>query len=641
MLSNSSVFLSPGCLYGQRFRKSRGLEEDGSGSQGCESRVRQSLCRRKVRLERPGPGHRDRVAAIVRIWNEAQSRGRIGRCTVSSSFLLHVLQILAPWVTLSGCDKALGKTEGNSFDKVGRKGVGQKVFVNWYDSDGSGLPVQFVSGNQSVEQSFRRSLYGREVSNGQSHRKWRKMVLEWQSHGSLFTSGYSLKGVTAKYRRREGRDTNRVVWRVGNRHDQIPMEFQVLQWVRGQRLMTITCRTSGGVRREKVRENTWLMTRQWNAIRLIGGELVTARGVLFYGIGPNGESGYSGPTKVMVGRLRKLFLDDGLIINYRWSGKQANDEEITIAQWDGIPPMQARVQRLVKRSGAHKNRKENLRRKREIMSNIRGFAWINSKALRNKERLVLSAIVACEGSTKGVFYTVRSALILIVWFRLNLGYHGRGIRGKNFILGKLGSLEETLGKDTKEQRLGVMAEGVAQLLENLSFSEEELLEIGDSEGELSGQITGSEKWLVGKLISPEMVDTEGFDGPFQFEDWLKVELGQQKVQKKKLGIVYKNPRVANEIEEAGEGSSAERLTDAGKGLFQRDKGRTGGISGQRARIVKRTLQGKNEVCNPIAAKRNRVTVSYQGCEDDEVSEATSPVKINPTVEAASQPCREQ
>ncbi|KAK8985070.1 hypothetical protein V6N11_076762 [Hibiscus sabdariffa] len=110
--------------------------------------------------------------------------------------------------------------------------------------------------------------------------------------------------------------------------------------------------------------------------------------------------------------------------------------------------------------------------------------------------------------------------------------------------------------------------------------------------------------------------------------------------KKKLGIVYKSPRGITEREEPGDGSSDERSMEIGKGMNQRDKGKVGGSSSHRTRMVKRTLQGKNEVCNPIAAKRNRTTVSIQGCEDDEISKASSPVKINPTVEAASQPRRE-
>ncbi|KAK8631871.1 hypothetical protein V6N13_028648 [Hibiscus sabdariffa] len=363
-----------------------GVEEEGSGSQGCESRVRQTSCRRKVRLERPCPGHRHRVAAIVRIWNEAQSRGGNGRCTVSSSFLLPVLQILAPWVTLSDRVKALGKSEGTRFGMVGSKVVGQKVFDIWYDSDGSGLPVRFLTGNQAVEQSFRGSLSGREANNGQSYRKGREMVIGRQAQGCIVTSGEGLEGVIAKFRRRERGDNKWEGCPERNRQVQMPMELRMLQWVRSQRLMTITCRANEGVRREKGREDTWWMTRLWNAIRSVGGETVHTRWAMIWWNGLNGESWYSGPTKILLGWLRNQLFDDGLIINDRLSGRQANDGKIQMAQWDGTPPMQARALRLVKRSGPHKNRKENLRRKREIMGNIRGFAWINSKLLRNKER---------------------------------------------------------------------------------------------------------------------------------------------------------------------------------------------------------------------------------------------------------------
>ncbi|KAK8670428.1 hypothetical protein V6N13_037046 [Hibiscus sabdariffa] len=148
-------------------------------------------------------------------------------------------------------------------------------------------------------------------------------------------------------------------------------------------------------------------------------------------------------------------------------------------------------------------------------------------------------------------------------------------------------------------------------------------------------------WLMkaGLRKRVSMQRPDGFEGPFQYGDWLKVDMGQP-LRRKKLGIVYKNPRRTVGLTEGGEGSTEERSMGIGKGTVQKDRGRTGVSGGLRFRTSKRMLQGKNEVCNPIAMKKSRQSLSCQGCDEDEVSEATSPIKIIPTVEAAGQPRRE-
>ncbi|KAK8511806.1 hypothetical protein V6N13_029397 [Hibiscus sabdariffa] len=133
---------------------------------------------------------------------------------------------------------------------------------------------------------------------------------------------------------------------------------------------------------------------------------------------------------------------------------------------------------------------------------------------------------------------------------------------------------------------------------------------------------------------------DGLEGPFQYGEWLKVDMGEQRAEKKKLGIVYKHPRQVAGMTEEGQSSNEEQLADKGMGMVQREKGKQTGARGLRFRNTKRTLQGKNEVCNQISSKMPKKSASFQGCEEDEASKATSPKKINPTVEAASQPRRE-
>ncbi|KAK8634853.1 hypothetical protein V6N13_022733 [Hibiscus sabdariffa] len=160
-----------------------------------------------------------------------------------------------------------------------------------------------------------------------------------------------------------------------------------------------------------------------------------------------------------------------------------------------------------------------------------------------------------------------------------------------------------------------MAEEVAGLMENLKFSEEELVDVNaDGEG-MFEPLEGSEKWVV------DLAKGQG-------------------TLRRKQGIVYAN-REQGQSNPEGSGehllSSQEVETFS---LKQRDRGKSTGIMSSVPRAVKRTLKGKNEVCNPIAPKKSK-TVSVIGRDEDEFSEASSPIKFSaPTLEAGCQPRRE-
>ncbi|KAL4347289.1 hypothetical protein GQ457_17G007720 [Hibiscus cannabinus] len=68
-----------------------------------------------------------------------------------------------------------------------------------------------------------------------------------------------------------------------------------------------------------------------------------------------------------------------------------------------------------------------------------------------------------------------------------------------------------------------MADEMEKQMENLNFSEEELSDLGGSEFTQMGNKEGSEKWLVGKLISPNLVDT-GFLIRVFFAVWQETPL---------------------------------------------------------------------------------------------------------------------
>ncbi|KAK9031990.1 hypothetical protein V6N11_056275 [Hibiscus sabdariffa] len=133
-----------------------------------------------------------------------------------------------------------------------------------------------------------------------------------------------------------------------------------------------------------------------------------------------------------------------------------------------------------------------------------------------------------------------------------------------------------------------------------------------------------------------------FQGPFQFGDWLKVDLskGRQSLRKKP-GIVYANEKQGrNRKEETGE-HGMDPVEELERQSLQLEKGKEAGPSIARSKTVKRTWKGKNEVCNPISAKISRTLSNIVG-DEDEISEASSLVKFSAqTVEAGSQPRRDQ
>ncbi|KAK8616868.1 hypothetical protein V6N13_116838 [Hibiscus sabdariffa] len=163
--------------------------EEGSGSRGHEGRVRQPPSRRIVRIGRPSPGHRHRVAAAVRLWNEVQRSGRNGGCTVSALYPF-VLQVLAYWVTPSDCNKALGWEDVTRIWKDGSQGIGQKVvwqkvFDQRYVSEGSGILVLGGRMVTVVEQRQRMTSSGEIVNIGRDAEEW----LEAGDRGMLQIKG--------------------------------------------------------------------------------------------------------------------------------------------------------------------------------------------------------------------------------------------------------------------------------------------------------------------------------------------------------------------------------------------------------------------------------------------------------------------
>ncbi|KAK8616681.1 hypothetical protein V6N13_116651 [Hibiscus sabdariffa] len=128
----------------------------------------------------------------------------------------------------------------------------------------------------------------------------------------------------------------------------------------------------------------------------------------------------------------------------------------------------------------------------------------------------------------------------------------------------------------------------------------------------------------------------------EFGEWLKVDMSKGRMNlRRKPGIVYASKDQGKQDKEETRENMMESLGEEGRETINLDKGKAVGQSMTRSRTVKRTLKGKNEVCNPFIAKKSR-TVSNTIGDEDEFSEATSPIKSSAqTVEAGSQPRRDQ
>ncbi|KAK8640920.1 hypothetical protein V6N13_008672 [Hibiscus sabdariffa] len=396
-------------------------------------------------------------------------------------------------------------------------------------------------------------------------------------------------------------------------------------------------------------QDTWSATRQTCRIgstRGTGSDMHVRKGKRIGGlsrwsVGPKDDDAFGGlrfarESRQPFGEQNQSY---GPPIICQASGRHYNDVGLKMDQWRINKAMQKVLRWFLMGSGLHDCRKWIMVRQGWANNYIMGFAWLMKAGLR--KRVSMHRFVDVEKSGTGLYLTgiVGLKKPQIVWLLRERQILRKGGKRKAKSVGFICRKQRDKGGDNVEPESKLMADGVTKLMEKLKFSEEELMEVGEMEGTQTGNVEGSEKWLVGHGWELCSTRPDGFEGPFQYGDWLKVDMGQP-LQRKKPGIVYKNPRRTVGLTEGGEGSTEERSMGIGKGTVQKDRGRTGVSGGSRFRAGKRMLQGKNEVCNPIAMKKSRQSLSCQGCDEDEVSEATSPIKIIPTVEAAGQPRRE-
>ncbi|KAK8501218.1 hypothetical protein V6N11_068998 [Hibiscus sabdariffa] len=554
---------------------------DEANSRWSESRVRRILRHRLVRLERTGLVLRNRVAVAVRLWNEAHSGGRTGGCTVST-LTSFSLQVSAFWVTLSDRYQLWSKVTGSVHGKTEGKVWGPMTLVFWYYGEGSeilgSLRFRVVSDGFKALITGRCSYYDGFRGSG-----------EMDVRLSLWSPKEMARWNGLEGTRKMG----------GRLHPQGKMDGGEMWWVfvwmmamaivlgkkrRDGRLKTSTC-----VRRETTvavggERDTWLVSQQGQ------GMFVTAvrNNIILYDWISND------------GLLKSIQIQKDR--NVGWKSK-----------FFGMQKVMGRQEIVV------------------WLGNRRVGSW--GKDVRTSGPMVGKRWPRLYGK------------------RINYGGLWKDIPRRRKTSGCMGVIKRSgPQKEWKENRNKIKGDKYVDYgnawhkIRGLRTEKGERKFRRRKQGGPSGRVIITVRWLIYKNGGPDgdcgnVTDRKSYEGPFQYGEWLKVDLGQQGLVRRRPGIVYKEQREKGMGLETVEENHETRAGGSERNLVQLGRGKVVTGSTARNRTVKRSLQGKNEVCNPFTAKRSKPSTSQGGVEDEK-SEATSPNKSFPTVEAAGQPHRE-
>ncbi|KAL4369328.1 hypothetical protein GQ457_05G021480 [Hibiscus cannabinus] len=447
---------------------------NGSGSRGCESRVRPSLGLRKERLASPSSGDRNPH-----------------RCR----------QDLARWLELSG------RYKGMVFLESG-KGKGKNTKV-WFFCEAMGhgfswgLRVDGVGYQQNWGLLNQRNEIQRYI--------WSGLFLLFMGRGTWKWRERS------KWFRKEEWEGIRVRWNSGGSF-RTQSWFPTKAWgmnsetiLRGERKKTITCvreERDGGARVDNSGDwATWELLSVMGPTRVTEGTFSKHYSTLFPPeirqlvsrgiddarslIGNEGQR--KGP---MIIFARPLFyywlrsLEAGEIL-----GVQILRTLIEMDSWSAGPQislMKGHVTRFFTLSG-------------KILHGVKkGYAWITYVTRNKREELALVR----GGTLVGVLPTVDMSIMIIQRrTRIYLPASSLLFPKGYFLLRKGYLLGPALEQLDRVGILAVMADGVTGLMENLKFSEEELMDASTGEEDMIAMAEGAEKWVVGKLISPSIADS--------------------------------------------------------------------------------------------------------------------------------------
>ncbi|KAK8523681.1 hypothetical protein V6N13_057288 [Hibiscus sabdariffa] len=495
------------------------------GSGLCESRVWHPFGRRLVRLEGSSPDLRHRVAVPVRLWNEAHCCDGNGGCTVSTPFFFSFLQVLARrvawvdrflvfgkgqiWYGLVGHGLVIGGGwkcwyEDDGFGllaiafcwfckEIWLQGIGKlSVWMVVWDKGGSPELVQEVLKRQWLFRRGEEAGKGfkfKGFGNGDLGKGWSLMDAqsEWQKSIGKYGESTRVSGFRERMKIARLKTitwlNQEITW-VGEGGDGTCERRLRTGERRGEHSLTSMTGSSDGlfVQVELVglspqinMEGPGIVVKQMITSRIKGfstGLQGWVTSVLFketmgseFGISP---------------KTLKRISNNGLIITtHRGPGFLGGD----------------------KRYGYNSQRPHMLTR----FKHKRGFVWEFKRLLRYKSR---KRKVEAGGPDSGEIVTVRW-----VWFWIEgwgVTQRKQKVRVEKCLMsGKVSLIWE---RKKKAGNLSVwfnckMADEMTKQMESLKFLEEELADVGGDILGSSERLEGSKTWLVGKLVSPEMVDT--------------------------------------------------------------------------------------------------------------------------------------
>ncbi|KAK8534609.1 hypothetical protein V6N12_057253 [Hibiscus sabdariffa] len=606
---------------------------DEANSRRSESRVRRILCRRLGRLERTGPVPRNRVAVAVRHWNEAHIGGRNGGCTVST-LTSFSLQVPAFWVTLFDRYQLWRQITGLVHGNMEAKVWGLVALGFWYYGEGSGilgsLRFRVVSGGSFTLMAGRSShCYGFR-GTGEAEVSFNMWIFKKMAKQD-WLEGIKMMGerIQAQGKKEGGVKRRVLAWMMA-------MEFVWKLKRMAGRLKTITCVKCELIENVGGGRDTWRVSQHVQGMFVAADrdklipydwiindgllESIQEQGLLSGDLKSNcfGLQKVIGRQKIVVWLENRIygFLGNGIKESGPMKEKKRPRQYGKQIGYDG-PWMENILRKkqsidcmaVIMRTGPLKKWKENRKKIKDDKYVDYGNAWNKSRGLRT-QRGERKFKRKWEGPRGRVTPAVR-------WLnsknrRLD---GGRGaVKDSNSKRQRTEGRSQGFRKRSKERsqrnraKRGFMVEAMTKLMEDLKFSEEELAKVG-------------------------------YEGPFQYGEWLKVDMGQQGLVRRRPGIVYKEQRESGMGLEVVEENVKTRAGGAERICVQLERGKTVTGGTTRNRAVKRSLQGKNEVCNPFTTKRSKPCTSQGGVEDEQ-SEATSPNKSIPMVEAAGQPRRE-
>ncbi|KAK8530671.1 hypothetical protein V6N12_013176 [Hibiscus sabdariffa] len=567
------------------------VSDDGVGSWWCESRSRLQLGRRSVRLETPSPGGRHPFHCR-QVWNEMSGDRVSGGCSVCTHFFF-VLQDLANWLESSDWYKVKVLIQEGLYTSKGCHNDGLVILLGWDQWQ----PLQGLSFH-----GLDFKIQGDE--RRRSDRLWKLSGNGRKNEKTGLPKGKE-EGEVAEDRVLRERD--RVLGEIGD---------QDVRRRVGKEMRWILCFGSGNM--------SWGRRRRWWYTADMG-----------------------------AGRLEKKITCEGRTKGLETCGNTLSDNWATwrieksmgpkVTAGGTFPETNHFLQTFGPTTGSIRGRLA-MQIPKEPWSGhnspIKGTKKVNrcliylgvgaqgTKMVSGKGRHCGAQLPEGERRIKRASTLILHGMHGIKEIKMDLAANGHSRKEK--VESSVGGVQQIIISAIDEEREEI--EGFRFIR---SYSSQKRKEKPFKTYEQSKVFSDNPcSFPSEKSLQESMAD--------EFGEWLKVDMSKGRMNvRRKPGIVYASRAQGKQDKEETREHMMESLEEEGRENFNLDKGKAVGQSLARSRTVKRTLKGKNEVCNPFTAKKSR-TVSNAIGDEDECSEATSPIKNSAqTVEAGSQPRRDQ